>query len=120
MNSGAATTGILRPLGNGLLTVFMKRSSIGRRNLKSMHLGLMGLASNPLDASAKIHLLFQPGIVFEFRVRMTSVISSNCPFDSEHMSLLTRLNNRINSIAPASTKSLAGNCIARIPIPVSP
>ena len=51
---------------------------------------------------------------------MTPVISSNCPFDSEHMSLLTGLNNRINSIESASTKSLAGNCIARIPIPVSP
>jgi len=67
-NSVAAPTGILRPLGNGLLTFFMKQSSTGLKHLESMSLGLMGPASRPLDAWGKSNHLIRVTVVVDFQV----------------------------------------------------
>jgi hypothetical protein len=67
-NSVAAPTGILRPLGNGLLTFFMKQSSTGLQRLESMPRGLMGTASRPLDAWGKSNHLIGVAVIVDFRV----------------------------------------------------
>jgi hypothetical protein len=64
----AAPIGILRPLGNGLLTFFMKQSSTGLKHLESMPIGLMGLASRLLDAWGKSNYLIRVAVIVDFRV----------------------------------------------------